>query len=857
MTSKNAPIHQKIILFVIEEEGVDEKVYVIGLVESMKNIWNKLKNAKEGQIYVGAFLLATIMMVLILWGNEIYPGSKRTLLTVDMRAQFVSYLGSLRYLGKGDNTIFFNWSRSLGGNFLGLFAYYLASPLSWLTLFFDIQHMTTAIYVLTVLKIGLCGLTFSIFLNRGVATKPNHPAIMLFSCCYALMAYNMVYSSCIMWLDGIILLPLVLLGVERIVQGKKGALFLVSMTSCFLFNYYISYMVGVFAAIYLLYRLFCEKLFKNRKDTLHILFRFGANTLLGIGMSAVLLVPAFLDLQTGRMADMKKERESIFNFFFFRMFPKLLPSQYDSIHNRGLPNIYCGTVIIVLVLLYFVQKNHTIREKIGSGAILILFMLSFWLVPLDIAWHGFRTPNWLPYRYSFLFSAMLIMLAYRAFEQIDVTKVQIGKLLYRMICIFTLVDLFFDGSNLIGAIDIDCYYSLQFEYEDIVMPTLELKRQVQEMDKGLYRMDKDYSLGLNDSMLLNYNSLTHSSSTYNYMVCEFIDHMGMARESWWNMNYGSTLLTDSLFGMKYRFAEAPLSEDWNKLTQESWYTLYENPYALPIAYMVDETCAEEETDWQENPFDNQDLWLQQLSGTDVECFYPVEYERIDGEDALTVTFTAPSDLPIYVRIYGKQKEMSIKEQREWDEYLKSVGLYEAAKIKAERKSQLYVNDTNYGNYFASENRCNLCIGTFAQGEKVTITLEHHGLYDLGEVFLAQFDSNALKPVLTDLAKGGIDITEHKNGGFIGTVNAKENQVLFTTVPYDRGFTVKVDGCKVPYSAFKDTFLMIPVSAGEHTIEVSYISPGFLVGGLITLGSCILTVIFYKVLRRRERQSSII
>ena len=822
----------------------------------MKIFEHKVKKTREGWIYIGSFLLATIMIALVLLSNGIYPGSKRTLLTIDMRAQFVSYLGSLRYLGQGDNTIFFNWSRSLGGNYLGLFAYYLASPLSWLTLLFDIQHMTTAIYVLTVLKIGLCGLTFSIYLNRGVATKTNHPAIMLFSCCYAMMAYNMVYSSCIMWLDGVILLPLVLLGVERMIQGKKGGVFLISMTACFLFNYYISYMVGLFAAIYLIYRMFCENIFKKKKATLRILLRFGMNTLLGIGMSAVLLMPAFLDLQTGRVVDEKKEMESIFNFFFFRIFPKLLPSQYDSIENKGLPNIYCGTVIIVLVLLYFLQKKHSVREKIGGGAILLLFFLSFWLVPLDMAWQAFQRPNWLPYRYSFLFSAMLIVLAYRAFELIDLTKIQMGKLVYRILCLFTLVDLFLDGSNLIGAIDLNCYYSMQYDYEDIIMPTQKYVDQVKQMDTGLYRMDKDYSLGLNDSMLLDYNSLTHSSSTYNYMACEFVDHMGMARLAWWNMNYGSTILTDSLFGLKYRMAEYKLSDVWKCLDKGKFYALYENPYALPIAYMVSEKSANSDIEWQESPFENQNKWLQLLAETDEKCFYPVEYNRADDEETLTVTFVAPSDSPVYLRIYGKKKKMTAREEREWDKYLEKVGSYEAALIKEARKSKISVNGIDYGDYFDSSKYCNLRIGSFEAGEEVTITLDHHGLYDIGEVYLAQLDVDFTKAELEKLSERGLNISDHANGGFIGTVLAEENQVLFTTVPYDKGFIVKVDGNRVPYTSFMDTFLVIPLEEGEHTVEVSYISPGFMEGLAVSVTSMVLAGVYYflgnKQVRRQKR-----
>ena len=141
-----------------------------------------------------------------------------------------------------------------------------------------------------------------------------------------------------------------------------------------------------------------------------------------------------------------------------------------------------------------------------------------------------------------------------------------------------MADLLLNGINLIGDMDIYCQYSFKFDYDDIVLSSAELVSEVKDLDDGLYRMDKDFSLGLNDSMLLDYNSLTHSSSTYNNNVCVFVDKMGMARIGWWNMNYGSTLLTDCLLGLKYRMTQQSLSDEWIQIIDGQWCQLYQNPY---------------------------------------------------------------------------------------------------------------------------------------------------------------------------------------------------------------------------------------------------------------------------------------
>ncbi len=798
-------------------------------------------------LYLGAFLLPTLLMALILLGNAIYPGSSRTLLISDMREQFMPYLASLRYLGEGDNSLFFNWSRSMGGNYFGLFAYYLASPLSWITLFFELQHMPEAIYVLTLLKIGLCGLTFSVYLNRHLAKKEANPLILLFACCYALMSYNMVYSFCIMWLDGVILLPLVLLGIERLLEGTRGLLYFITITMCFLTNYYISYIVGVFSVIYLGFRIFCTRERGQGRKIRTVLLRFGIATLLGIGISMPLLFPALQDLFTGRIMSGQNAAHGFFNFSFFDVFGKLLSSQYDTLANRGgLPSLFCGTVVLGLVLYFFLPKQISLRNKIGSGVIVVFLLVSFWIVPLDKAWHCFQFPNWYPYRYAFLFSFMMLYMGYQAAELIDPKKSKVGPLIYRICCIFTVVELFLNGSNVTGGLDKENGYALRFDYENVRIPTELMVEQVEEMDDGLYRMDKDFLFSMNDSMLFDYNSLTHSSSTFNHQVDELFERLGLARYSCWNMNFGSTILTDSLFGVKYRMAEGYVQEGWVELGSVDWYKLYQNPYALPMSFMANLTDENETPAWEENPFTNQSLLLSTLTGTDTVCFTDVEYTTKDDGETLTLTFTAPSAEPLYLRIFGKERELTAEEKAADDAYLATLTDVELVEEKRRRQSELIVNDSTHGAWHTPRGNCNKYLGTFTPGEEVVIEIVHKGRYIVNNCYLAQLDTDIMTDALQQLSSGGIDITAHENGGFTGTVTAAENQILFTSVPYDKGYTVKVDGREVEYGCFADTFLTIPLEPGTHEITLSYRPVGLVAGCVMGSIALLLILVYFLV-----------
>ncbi len=811
----------------------------------MKNTTNKKFLGSSGFIYLSSFLLSTLMMAIILLSNGIYPGGPRTLLISDMQSQYVQFLGSLKYLGRGDNSLFFNWSHSLGGNNIGLFSYYLASPLSWITVFFDAASMPDAIYTLDLIKIGLCGLTFSIFLNKGIATQKNRPIIILFSCCYALMSYNILYSLCIMWLDEIILLPLVLLGLERMLDGKKGMLYFLTITACFLANYYLSYMVGIFAVIYLFYRIICRWTKGSARQYLGVCIRFAVNTVLGIGLAMPLLLPTALDLGNGRTDMAAKTDPFTFNFAFWKMFTKLLPSQYDTIQNlRGLPSIFCGSMIVILALLFFFKKQFTLREKITSAIILAFIFVSFWFVPLDKAWHGFHFPSWFPYRYAFTLSTMLLLLASRALEPLEISKENLGGLIYYIMVGYTFVELFFNVTNVLGGLDLECHYLLKIEYDSIVKPTIQLVNEIKEKDDGFFRVDKDYELGLDDSMLFDYNSLTHSCSTFNFKANQFTKELGWAQFDWWNMNYGSTILTDSLFGLKYRMAEFPLGKEWLLLDRQKQYFLYENPYALPIGFMVSDTNVDYEIDWQEDPFVNQNLLMQTLSGTTTSYFSPVAADSTTTDEDMTITFEAPCDGDYYVRVLGTEKKVSNADKIAFEEELAQMNPFDANKIRKKREAVLYVNDREYENYLYPTKYHNIRIGELTEGQKTKIRLDHHGLATTDGYYLATLNSDAMIETLQQMAQGGLQVTTHKNGTLTGRVTAAKGQALFTTIPYDKGFTVKVDGQKTEYHRFADTFLIIPLEEGEHEISISYISPGFMTGLMIAAIAFLFAIFFY-------------
>lgn len=222
----------------------------------------KLKSKRSLQLMLGAFLLPALLFTLVLVLKQTYPFGGASLLRDDMNYQYVSYFAYFKRHFGDLSAFLYSYNMTLGGNFLGLTSYYLLSPFNLILLLFPIHQFPLAIYIITMLKLSFAGLNMVLLLRfqqKQLRTyfnlaSTNHISPLLFSTAYAMMSYSMVYSLDIMWLDVVMLLPIVILGIERQLAGHSSLLYLSMLFLSLIFNYYIGFMVCLFAASYFVFR---------------------------------------------------------------------------------------------------------------------------------------------------------------------------------------------------------------------------------------------------------------------------------------------------------------------------------------------------------------------------------------------------------------------------------------------------------------------------------------------------------------------------------------------------------------------------------------------------------------------------
>ena len=920
---------------------------------------NKIATWRYSYLFF-CFVIPAAIMYLLYMSMGIYPFGDGSVLVLDLNGQYVYFFEALRNAILGDGNLIYSFMRSLGGEFLGMYAYYLASPLSYIVLLFPAARILEALLTIILLKVGLCGLSFGFYLHQN-SKNHNKVVSVAFAVMYSLCAYAVVYQSNMMWIDALIWLPLITYGIEQLIKNGKYKLFVISLSLGIMSNYYIGYMLCIFVALYYFYYCFAhtkEELNPNGR-CFHIprsFIRISFFSMVAVAISAFIIVAAYYSLTFGKSDFSNPDWSFKTKFDFLDLLTKLLPGTYDTVRPQGLPFIYCGILPLILLPVYFLTRKISSREKIASLVFIAIFVLSFITKPFDLIWHGFQAPNWLNYRYSFMLTFFILVLAYKGFGNLRSVseRLLLGTsafiILFATICnklefesyvessskllelqtvwltvIATItllvllcllirqksarrreniagilaavvcIEIFCSSLGCIVQYDKDVAYSAYSKYNNFVGDLRPVVSTLKESDVGFYRTEKLVHKKYNDNMALGLYGISGSTSTLNVETIKFLNRMGYASSSHHSQYYGGTPVNDSLLGIKYIIDlenSKAIANYYTPYVTEGKYTAYQNPYALSIAYGVDSAVADFNTERYsssyEHYFDRLNDMVSSMLGKRFEkdIFIPVDKNDIStivsqdcqkSSSGLTVTYTPAEDgaynSVTYTFIADKSAEYYFyappKKSAEIEVYVKS----EINKMVNDEQDEnaeittIIKTDKKIGKLLGSNTKYIASLGYFDAGETVSITMKL--LDDELTVYnnyshIWYIDSSSFDEAFTMLGENPqFNVTEYTEKHLLGTINTQNiNQTIQTTIPYDEGWSVYVDGQKTEIFKTFDALIAFEIKeAGEHTLELKY-EPGiYKIGAIISIIGisvfallCILDVIFYfTVIRKKKLQ----
>jgi len=806
-----------------------------------------------------------------------------------------------------------------------------------------------SVLVLITIKLSLAAAFMTLFLRRRFASHSGFA--ILFGILYASCSYIVVYMINIMWLDGYFLLPLLLFFIEKFLENNKNW-WKVACTLFILFvsGFYIAYMVGIFALLYLFARLWENRQFSGEaaKKSLHTVCMFIGSAVIAAGMSAAVLLPAGMDI-LGNSDQSAKNIALDSNFKLTDFMNQLFAGSFDSLSSNK-PLVYCGLAVFFLCVLFFMNPHFSRRQKGLAGGSLIFFVLSFNLSVFDLAWQLFDSPNWFLYRYSFLmvfvalvigFASILhlkslapksfvitgllflaILIAVQGFGDLakegDRFYINLFMGGLELLCLFAMSGIPFPASianlkrlipallTVIVCIEVVCVnplfmrpkmYGVQprERLSDAIYQAQELVKSAKtdarangnDGSAGFFRMETDGDLltalsPMTSGLYLDYPSISTFNSASNKQLNRLLKQLGFAT----NYNYFTSIhsyssaVTDSLLGISYILSEKENYGGYEQLGKSENGSLFlqKNNQAMPLMYLVNagandfDIYAMEKDPANKNLFNLQDDLLVSLFGAE-HFAKPVYYDAKAGpavlynavvraedinpvttpgassdpaaDESESVSAEADKDLLGNEPAGQKQKygttylRMSAKDMMSLTYNVQITSkdpiFLSIPAVALNDKSYVYVDGVFFDELSSSQFSRILSLGSFEPGQTVVVSI--FADEDTYSILPAQFyylDTALFAEQLASALQGqDIQITKAEDGYISAQAAVSEDSLLLTAIPYEKGWTLYVDGIRTEITPYQSALIGIPLTAGRHTITLSFTAPGMQAGAIVS------------------------
>ena len=853
------------------------------------------KTMTKKRYYTLSILIPSVMILTIFLLFTITPFGNRTWLTIDLGQQYVDFFSYYQdTLLHHPEQFFYSFSKSIGGEMVSLWAYYLLSPFNLLFLLIPRSAIAMGVTLLIFLKLISCTVSFSVLLD--VKFKQRNWTTLLFALSYGFMSYLSANQFNVMWLDALIVLPLIVLGVDALLQERNPLYYVLPLSLTILSNYYTGYMICLFLGLYFPYAYLMINDSFSWKNFIKQFGRFIFYSLLAVGLIMVILLPTFYSLlgSKGTATTIAWSLKSEYNPLL--MASKLFIGSFDFHEmQKGYPNIFVGSLALFSFLCYFKEKKISLSQRLYALFITVIILISFNIEMFDKLWHAGQLPNWYSYRFSFLFSFWMVFLGYQwtlkktavgiretfvyfflvlaasigfiLFPQDYLQGWQIALgfglsmgILYGLILIgrgkrthqkflisFVVIELLLNSIITLSRLgyvmnsEFTAYQSLLANWSTVLRPE----------ENEFYRSEKTMLRSKNDSLQVPTYGVSHFSSTFEKETEKFFDAIGV-RQGTAYVNYSNgTLLTDALLGIKNTFieiTEVSYNERWERKDLEDLLTIatfnegyvVTNQNVLSIAYPMKPILKSMKVPTN-HPITMQNQLANALSGTTSpknifkRVSYETTFENISGSPVVyqRVQFEDNTQVGTITLTFTPETDDPI--------YLEIAG------TMGEEDLEMTLNGDPYAFYSVQSKPVLLSVAKNQKGQPQTlrITVKDDG-FEFSKLNLYSLNTTLLNERLEKTKAQELKLETFSASHFAGTMEVFEDSTVLTTIPYSTGWKVWVDGQEVETYKILDSLLGFTISKGTHRIEYRYTTPFLLEGSLVSLASLLLLIlILYK------------
>ena len=828
--------------------------------------------------YFVSFIIPVVIMTGVYLSQGIYWNNDTSPLLGDGFHQYVIFDVALRNILHGNGSLFYTFTSGLGLNFYALSSYYLGSFLSPLVYFFDLTNMPDAVYLTTLLKFGLIGLSTYFSLNNLFQSIPK-PLKLALSTSYALMSFSVSQLEIKTWLDVFILIPFIITGLHLLITEKKLLLYFISLSILFIQNYYFGYMTALFLIFWYLCQISWD--FKTRKSSF---LDFIITSFLAGMASLIMTLPTLFDLKTHgeKLTEITKFQTE--SSWYLDLFAKQFIGSFDTTKYGAIPMIFVGLLPFILTILFFTLKSIKFHVKLIYAIFFSFLIASFYIEALDLFWQGMHTPNMFLHRYAWIFSTLLIYTAAEVLKRLKELKVWnflvslfllvtgflatiylkshysfltdlnilltleflvvYSLLLLAVIKKFISVNLFTILISLFIMVEISLNASSQMDgiaKEWGFASRSAYNRDIPAMESfstyignQFTRTEKLETQTGNDSMKFNYNGISQFSSVRNRSASSTLDKLGF-KSSGTNLNLryaNNSILADSLFGIQYNISENPIDKyGFQDVYQKDNLTLYENQSSLPIAFASQSVYND--VKFNEHTLDNQASFLNQLANVNFDYFSPIPYDKTENtDDLISVTSSSNEDAAI-------QYQIEVPENSQV--YLSFTNLHFAN--DKQKKVDILVNEEK--KTFTTDNAFSFFNLGYTKEKKtfnINVSFPGNSQVSFESPTFYRLDTKTLTEAIQKIKEQPVTVSTSKNKVF-ARYDVKQDTSIFFTIPYDKGWSAYQDGKKIEIKQAQTGFMKVDVPKGKGTITLSFIPNGFITGAICSFTSLLLFGIY--------------
>lgn len=828
--------------------------------------------------YLLALLLPVMLFGAVMMLNRVTPFGNRTLLIWDANTQYIDFFAYFREAMLGKQNILYTLSKGIGGSLFGLFAYYLASPLNLLLLLFSDTTLPLGFSMLVWLKVGLCGVTAYHFYNSGRGGSAQN---LFFSTTFALTGYVAAYFWDVMWMDGVILLPLIALGIRRIVVNKTPWAFTVWLAVGLIANFYIGFMLCLFSVLYFIYCLLTDD-DRPYRQSLQLSLRFAAASLLAGGIGAAVLVPAAIELF--KEYGVGGSLSWTFNFSLKDLPVKWMTASvdYQQLKN-GLPNLYVGIPVLALFFWYFTRACISVKKRIAAAVMVLIWILSFWVDGINLFWHGMDKPNFFPYRYSFLLSFFMIETAWQGWQAtlvglvdrdrapwlllgvsvlgyflmillkgrtflapwtivfdivVWVASVSILYIVLRKgirsrriafcsLFILQISCIIINGQQSMERIqDINSTTTVGYANDTtVVHSVISQLRADYDANAGISnRIEKDFYRTPNDALHFGYAGLSHFSSNEDKDTISFLGKLGLRDAAGYAYyNRGTTIVNDTVLGVRYLLSKkTDITTSYPlyvRLFSTGDLTVLENPDAFPLAISAGKPVVLASDD----PFINQNTLFEAITGAS-DVFEPITDIQVDRAGV-----AATSTNQYMPKTVGEDAVLVYHIPAQAGEYIyASLGGWPLNVYVTLDGQPLDVYDAD------ALADCALLPVLEKSGEHV-LAISAHGSFQMDPPLFYRLNRAVYQRGIakTNASKFSVAV---RHDTISIQVDGGPAQVLLVTIPYDRNWEIRADGISIQPTAYAGALLSLPIPEGTNEVVLHYHVEGFQFGVMVSCAS---------------------